>query len=81
MEKTLQNLHAPTIISILSLLMGIGFIVQMFVSPLKQNHVRLEESQARLEQNQIRFDGDLKELKGELKEIKALLSKLASKSS
>ena len=58
-----------TIIALIALLTGIGFIVRLLLAPIRENQARME---AELKSNQARMEGDIKELK-------ALLTKFLEK--
>ena len=58
-----------TVIALIALLTGTGFVVRLLLAPIKENQIRMETD---LISNQARMEGDIKELK-------ALMNKLLEK--
>ena len=69
-----------TVIALIALLTGTGFVVRLLLAPIKENQIRME---AELKSNQARMETELKSnqarMEGDIKELKALMNKLLEK--
>ena len=74
-----------TVIALIALLTGIGFVVRLLLAPIKENQIRME---AELKSNQARMEEDIKSMKtrmvrmeGEIKDLKVLLTRFLENNS
>ncbi len=67
----MEGLDPQTIIAVIALMTGLGFIFNLLLKPVKDNQGRFEKSLGNLEARQARFEKRLDSLENKLDQLLA----------